>query len=293
MGKELEPVPVYGYTNSYKAEISLTFFKYLAENKYPDSKGPVMCCSCTDNCSNITKCACRKKTKILAELAMRWDYSQSEKKPPPKKDLLYSDSGKLEHIRLHRFGIFECNEKCACNENKSNCVNRVSQKPIKSKLQIYDTMTKAEYGLRCSEPIRKGEFIGNYTGKIITDKERKETMYKRYGTYDFALESISLAYEKVKNGFYFTHLERLAKAEKECKETNGLLADNFFTLICNKARAIKRGKTFDFGDTYFVDADSSGNVTRFMNVCKCLNCACFFFFSKYILLMHEIFSAFL
>lgn len=145
------------------------------------NNGPALCCSCTGHCFDNVKCACRKMTNSLAKMEIEIvDFSETkytekvlkQRKRDAKERALYSSSGKLEHLRA--FGIFECNQKCACKDNKSKCLNRVAQGPINPKLQIYDTQnSNLGFGLRCSKGIAAGEFIGNYTGELIHDSEKK------------------------------------------------------------------------------------------------------------------------
>ena len=63
--------------------------------------------------------------------------------------------------------IVECNSKCACNEY---CINRRVQKGRTVPLEIF--MTKRYgFGLRSSQPIKKGQFIDVYWGELLLTEE--------------------------------------------------------------------------------------------------------------------------
>ncbi|KAJ1917868.1 hypothetical protein H4219_002978 [Mycoemilia scoparia] len=70
--------------------------------------------------------------------------------------------------------IYECNHLCACG---SKCPTRVVQKGRTVKLNIFRTKNKG-WGVRAEEYIRKGKFICEYVGEIITSKEAEERAKK-------------------------------------------------------------------------------------------------------------------
>ncbi|XP_043933950.1 histone-lysine N-methyltransferase SETMAR [Protopterus annectens] len=59
--------------------------------------------------------------------------------------------------------IFECNIMCKCSEN---CINRVVQRGLQFKLQVFKTASKG-WGLRTLQPINKGLFVCEYAGEIL------------------------------------------------------------------------------------------------------------------------------
>ncbi|CAD6566219.1 MAG: hypothetical protein ASARMPRED_008612 [Alectoria sarmentosa] len=63
--------------------------------------------------------------------------------------------------------IFECNSRCNCD---SNCKNRVVQHGRKVGLEIFKT-TNRGWGLRCTQDLKKGQFIDTYRGEIISHDE--------------------------------------------------------------------------------------------------------------------------
>lgn len=81
--------------------------------------------------------------------------------------------------------IYECNRRCNCG---SNCKNRVVQHGRKVGLEIFKTtnrgwgtfdltslptlcMLTSSSGLRCTQDLKRGQFIDTYRGEIITHDE--------------------------------------------------------------------------------------------------------------------------
>lgn len=65
---------------------------------------------------------------------------------------------------------FECNDVCQCN--KLLCKNRVVQNGIKLPLVVFEADDKAKgFGVKCLSRIRKGTFVAQYVGEILTDEE--------------------------------------------------------------------------------------------------------------------------
>ncbi|KAL8545114.1 hypothetical protein ACS0TY_005348 [Phlomoides rotata] len=67
--------------------------------------------------------------------------------------------------------IRECWHKCGCG---INCGNRVVQRGITAKLQVFRTPAQKGWGLRTLEDIPKGAFICEYVGEVITSRESFE-----------------------------------------------------------------------------------------------------------------------
>lgn len=63
--------------------------------------------------------------------------------------------------------VFECNKKCKCSEK---CTNRVVQLGSSIDVCIYKT-SNCGWGVKAKSNIRKGQFVGNYVGEIITVEE--------------------------------------------------------------------------------------------------------------------------
>ena len=73
--------------------------------------------------------------------------------------------------------IYECNKKCKCGPE---CFNRVVQKGRKAKLCVYRTPNGCGWGVKTLENIKRGSFIVEYVGEVITSEEAEERG-KKYG----------------------------------------------------------------------------------------------------------------
>ncbi|XP_072928573.1 histone-lysine N-methyltransferase SETMAR isoform X1 [Hemitrygon akajei] len=65
--------------------------------------------------------------------------------------------------------VFECNIMCKCSEA---CKNRLVQRGLVFKLQVFRTSKKG-WGLQTLEPIKKGRFVCEYGGEIISFLEAR------------------------------------------------------------------------------------------------------------------------
>lgn len=76
--------------------------------------------------------------------------------------------------------IFECNKKCLCS---SKCNNRVVQLGSKVNICIYKTKF-CGWGVKTSENIKKGQFVSQYFGEIITVEESEQRLAKKSSKLD-------------------------------------------------------------------------------------------------------------
>ncbi|XP_042495753.1 probable inactive histone-lysine N-methyltransferase SUVR2 [Macadamia integrifolia] len=79
---------------------------------------------------------------------------------------------------LVRKFIKECWSKCGCNKR---CKNRVVQRGITCKLQVFMTPGKKGWGLQSLEGLPKGTFICEYVGEIVTNIELYERNMRSSG----------------------------------------------------------------------------------------------------------------
>lgn len=70
------------------------------------------------------------------------------------------------------YPVFECNKKCKCS---SACTNRVVQLGSSVNVSIYKTKN-CGWGIKTKSNIRKGQFVGNYVGEIITVEESERRL---------------------------------------------------------------------------------------------------------------------
>lgn len=157
-GKEGMPIPVVNaFDNQQPPDMQYSSVRIPTKNVRIDKDpGFLMCCDCTDDCADKSKCACFQNTIAGAKFRNIMDL--------PAEDISY------KFKRLHNMvqtGIYECNINCKCNER---CFNRVVQQPIQIKMQLYRTKNRG-WGLECLHDIPKGTFICTYVGYLYPEKE--------------------------------------------------------------------------------------------------------------------------
>lgn len=75
--------------------------------------------------------------------------------------------------------IYECNKRCTCPEA---CLNRVVQRGSQMKLCVFRTNNGRGWGVKTLRLIKKGTFVIQYVGEVITNEEAE----KRGKEYDAA-----------------------------------------------------------------------------------------------------------
>jgi len=79
---------------------------------------------------------------------------------------------KLKRILLEPGSpVYECNKLCKCGDE---CTNRVIQKGLNARVCIFRTDNGRGWGLKAREFIKKGRFVVEYVGEIITNEEAEE-----------------------------------------------------------------------------------------------------------------------
>ncbi|KAF8654043.1 hypothetical protein HU200_062189 [Digitaria exilis] len=145
------------------------------------------CADCSGNCLSASlPCACARttggdfvytpeglvKTKFL-------DECRSANLFPGQHHRFYCKSCPLERSKnkaspdpckghLVRKFIKECWSKCGCG---MQCGNRVIQRGITCKLQVFFTSEGKGWGLRTLEDLPKGAFVCEYAGEVLTNTE--------------------------------------------------------------------------------------------------------------------------
>ncbi|XP_013109189.1 histone-lysine N-methyltransferase Su(var)3-9 isoform X1 [Stomoxys calcitrans] len=138
--------------------------KNFAGNGVELPHGPKLGCKCVDGCAPSTKCCARMSDSYFA----------------------YEKNGRLRIYPGE--AIYECNASCACS---NDCPNRVIQRGRHNTLCLFKTSNGRGWGVRTEKPMRKGEFVGEYVGEIITCEEADERgkQYDAVGrTYLFDLD---------------------------------------------------------------------------------------------------------
>lgn len=80
----------------------------------------------------------------------------------------------------HLIGTFikECWTRCGCNRQ---CGNRVVQRGIRCRLEVFYTGPKKGWGLRSPDELPKGTFVCEYAGEILTNMELHERTVRATG----------------------------------------------------------------------------------------------------------------
>lgn len=151
-GREKYAIPI---VNRVDDSLPPTDYTYVKENCETTSACTHMdrtitslqCCQCEDDCGN-SDCICGTISfRVWYDRDGRLDESFNFNDPPM---------------------IFECNRGCACWI--STCSNRVVQKGLQTRLQVFRTQSMG-WGVRALAAIPKGTFVCEYVGEIISDTD--------------------------------------------------------------------------------------------------------------------------
>ena len=116
-------------------------------------------CACVGGCCIENGCAC------------------CEEQVRATGSCIYDAHGRLTAVP--GTALYECNSACAC---AVDCRNRVVQRGVRVRLQVYKTSHKG-WAVRALEPVSAGTFVCEYLGEIITndEAERRGLEYDREG----------------------------------------------------------------------------------------------------------------
>ncbi|KAF3688307.1 Histone-lysine N-methyltransferase SETDB2 [Channa argus] len=107
------------------------------------SSGPTLfsvCCDCTDGCTSGQQCACIAMTR---------------------------GGRNYTHHRLTEpvpSGLYECGPWCGCD--RVSCQNRVVQRGIRVRLQVFQTEERG-WGVRCRDDLDRGTFVCIFAGVVL------------------------------------------------------------------------------------------------------------------------------
>lgn len=90
-------------------------------------------------------------------------------------DFAYDEDGRLRSVSSPP-PIIECGENCSC---PSTCRNRVVGHGVQQRLTVFRTSDERGWGVRCDEPLRRGTFVCEYAGEIISSIEATSRRHKR------------------------------------------------------------------------------------------------------------------
>lgn len=77
--------------------------------------------------------------------------------------------------------VYECNKKCKCS---SNCQNRVVQLGSRVSVCIYKT-SNCGWGVKTTQNIKKGQFVAQYVGEVITVEESEQRLENNTSCLDY------------------------------------------------------------------------------------------------------------
>ncbi|XP_024918196.1 histone-lysine N-methyltransferase SETDB2 isoform X2 [Cynoglossus semilaevis] len=98
------------------------------------------CCDCVDGCTDPQRCAC-----IALTMRGRHYIHHRLMEPVPS-------------------GVYECGPWCSCD--RSLCQNRLVQRGIRIRLQVFQT-DQCGWGVRCRDDLDRGTFVCIYAGVIL------------------------------------------------------------------------------------------------------------------------------
>lgn len=149
------------------------------------------CCSnCSGDCLSLSiPCACTRETggefAYTQQGLLKEEFlsaCMSMKKGPSEEHLVYCQDCPIERSNneyspekckghIVRKFIKECWRKCGCS---MQCRNRIVQRGITCKLQVFLTHGLKGWGLRTLQDLPKGTFVCEYVGEILTNTELYE-----------------------------------------------------------------------------------------------------------------------
>ncbi|XP_022209876.1 histone-lysine N-methyltransferase Su(var)3-9 isoform X1 [Drosophila obscura] len=149
------PSPPIRVENNWDLDTIDSGFKYIQKNiigaGVPKPQAGLVGCRCNESgesCTASSMCCGRMAGEIFA-------YERS--------------TGRL---RLRPgSAIYECNSRCSCDES---CTNRLVQKGRQHPLVLFKTSNGSGWGVRTPQALRKGVFVCEYIGEIITCEEANQ-----------------------------------------------------------------------------------------------------------------------
>ncbi|CAL8166809.1 unnamed protein product [Prunus armeniaca] len=145
------------------------------------------CIGCSGDClSSEFPCACAQETGgdfvYTKQGLLKEDFLTACMREPDKQNFFYCQDCPHERLKneympekckghhIRKF-IKECWRKCGCD---LWCGNRVVQRGISCKLQVFLTPEGKGWGVRTLEVLQKGTFVCEYVGEILTNTELYE-----------------------------------------------------------------------------------------------------------------------
>ncbi|XP_032592653.1 histone-lysine N-methyltransferase Su(var)3-9 isoform X2 [Drosophila grimshawi] len=146
------PAPPIRVRNDVDLDTIDASFVYIQKNilgaLVPRPGPPIVGCTCSVECNCRSSCCSRLAGELFA-------YDRTTRR-----------------LRLPQgSAIYECNARCKCD---ASCTNRLVQHGRKHPLELFKTSNGRGWGVRTPQLLRKGEFVCEYVGEIITTDEANE-----------------------------------------------------------------------------------------------------------------------
>lgn len=173
-------------------------------------------CDCEDDCIDKSRCQCWQLTIAGAKFG----------NPNTQIDNIGYVYKRLQEPVVT--GIYECNSRCRC---KSNCLNRVVQHPLMTKLQVFKTSNRG-WGIRCLNDVAKGSFICIYSGHLLTEEAGNnicQANANKAGDEYFADLDYIETVEQLKEGYEEDVVESESEVESDydARQDSGASDDDF------------------------------------------------------------------
>lgn len=148
----LEKIPI-SVVNSVSNEYLMPYH-YISRLRYPSTfkPAPPAGCACVGGCSDSKKCACAVKNG---------------------GEIPFNDK---DRILAAKPLVYECGPSCKC---PPTCHNRVGQKGMKFRLQVFKTKSMG-WGVKTLDFIPCGSFVCEYIGEVLDDEEAQKRTTDEY-----------------------------------------------------------------------------------------------------------------
>lgn len=148
-------------------------------------------------------------------------------------------------------GIIECNANCKCNAKK--CYNRVVQRGLQLRLEVFKTAAKG-WGVRTCTDLPPGVFVSNYLGEMLDGKQADRST-SRY------LYSLADRTAQPPPNTALAIASRLPQARVVIKD----IADAFMPFF-PRNKILPPRTAEESSSEFVIDAKKYGNISRFYNV---------------------------
>lgn len=246
ISRGLEKLPI-SCVNEYNLEVLPEDFLYITNSviaaaAHVDtsfSRIGDLHCGCSDDCLRSSQaCKCTDAT--------RGEYAYDENGRLIQR---LSMSFQSKYATENGDFITECCSKCQCS---INCGNRVVQRGITKRLQVFMTQNRKGWGVRALEPIPAFSFVFEYVGEINTNEEQfyRNKVHREKGVHTYTMNlDADFDMEERHFGDGLTDTEALV-----LDATNFGNVSRFVNHRCNDANLFVRPVQIETRDTHYYHA---------------------------------------